>query len=138
MIGIALGNLLSGAFTKSDQLWSELERAGLESHERFWRMPIMQEYSKRIYIKEVIDMITGKNLNSQIADIKNVGGRSGGAILGAVFLSEFINMERWAHLDIAAAALPSNRESSYVPNGMTGMPARAIIQFVRNHVVKNK
>lgn len=76
-------------------------------------------------------------MESDLADIKNVGGRLGGACNAAIFLSEFINNSpdsdiKWLHCDIASTALPNARDSPYVPNGMTGVPVRALVQFVRN------
>ena len=73
-------------------------------------------------------------INSDIADLKNTGGRLGGSITAAVFLKEFINVPRWIHLDIAGTALPGSRDSSYIPTGMTGVPDRAFIHFAKNLV----
>jgi leucyl aminopeptidase len=77
-----------------------------------------------------------KQMDSELADIKNVGGRQGGACVAASFLKEFVTVDRWIHLDIAGTALPGSRDSSYIPSGMTGAPTRALIQFVRNLVKK--
>ena len=73
-----------------------------------------------------------KQMESELADIKNVGGRQGGSCVAASFLNEFTKAERWIHLDVAGTALPGPKDSGYVPTGMTGVPTRALIQFVRN------
>ena len=112
----ALGDIYTGAYTRSDELWSELETAGLATHERFWRMPLDPEYRKK--------------LKSKLADMKNVGGAKGGANIAAMFLSEFISVYRWAHLDIAG--FMNVKKSGYLPDGVPGIPVRAMIQFVRN------
>jgi leucyl aminopeptidase len=61
-----------------------------------------------------------KQIDSEIADLKNTGGRPGGSITAALFLSEFVTINRWIHLDIAGTALPASRDSGYLPSGMTG------------------
>jgi leucyl aminopeptidase len=113
----ALGEAFTGAFSKSDELWVELETAGLATYERFWRMPL--------------DKIYKKKLKSTIADLKNVGGVYGAASVAAMFLSEFIEIERWAHIDIAGSLI-NNKKTGYKPEGIPGVPVRALIQFVRN------
>jgi len=124
-IGIALAHVYSGAFSTSDALWSEIEKAGNESFEKFWRMPLAQEYRNMI--------------GSDLADLKNTGGRLGGACTAAAFLKEFVNIDRWAHLDIAGTTLPSSRrESNYTPKGMAGFPVRAMVSLVRNAGIKGE
>eukprot|EP01119_Soliformovum_irregulare_P011323 TRINITY_DN2825_c0_g1_i1.p1 TRINITY_DN2825_c0_g1~~TRINITY_DN2825_c0_g1_i1.p1 ORF type:complete len:275 (+),score=99.07 TRINITY_DN2825_c0_g1_i1:708-1532(+) len=120
-IGVALGTHYSGFFTRSDELWNEVDSAGKETREKMWRMPLDADYRKQ--------------MDSDLADIKNVGGRLGGSCTGAIFLNEFVAPEitRWAHIDIAGTALPHPRQESYLPkNGMTGVPVRALLQWVRN------
>jgi aminopeptidase len=95
----------------------ELETAGLATYERFWRMPL--------------DKIYKKKLKSTIADLKNVGGVYGAASVAAMFLSEFVEIERWAHIDIAGSLI-NNKKTGYKPEGIPGVPVRALIQFVRN------
>lgn len=118
-IGVALGNVYMGAFTRSDDLWKEIEEAGLYSHERFWRMPLDKLYKKQ--------------LKTPLADMNNVGGRAGGSCTAAMFLGEFIEMERWAHLDIAGVAW-TNSVEDYQPKGMTGKPVRAIVALAEKFV----
>ncbi|MCE7733645.1 MAG: leucyl aminopeptidase [Candidatus Heimdallarchaeota archaeon] len=113
---VALGDAFTGTYSRSTELWNELETAGLETFERFWRMPLDKMYKKK--------------LKSRLADMKNVGGRAGGANIAAMFLSEFVTIERWAHLDIAGNM--ETKKSGYFPEGSPGIPVRALIQFVRN------
>jgi len=112
----ALGDTYAGAYTRTDELWKQLEVAGITTHERFWRMPLDTAYRKK--------------LKSTLADMKNVGGANGGANIAAMFLSEFITLDRWAHLDIAG--FMKVKKSGYLPDGVPGVPVRALIQFVRN------
>jgi len=114
---VALGEHYIGTFTRSEELWSELEQAGKQTFEKFWRMPLDDLYKDQ--------------LKSTLADIKNVGGRPAGAITAAMFLSEFTTASRWAHMDIAGTAWTS-KVGDYKPNGMTGVPVRALVQFARN------
>jgi leucyl aminopeptidase len=89
-IVVALGHDYAGMFSNNDELSAKLLAAGLASGEKLWRMPIGPAYDKLI--------------ESRFADIKNTGGRSGGAIIAAQFLQRFVNNVPWAHLDIAATA----------------------------------
>ena len=89
-IVVALGHDYAGMFSNNDDLSAKLLAAGLASGEKLWRMPIGPAYDKLI--------------ESRFADIKNTGGRSGGAIIAAQFLQRFVNNVPWAHLDIAATA----------------------------------
>ena len=121
-ISIALGEHYIGTFSRCNTLWEELKAAGELAGEEFWRMPLDSKYSKQ--------------LKSQIADIKNVGGRSGGAITATMFLSEFIKLKRWAHLDIAGSTW-SSKENGYKPKGNIGVSVRALIQFSKTIAEKD-
>lgn len=114
---VALGEHYVGTFTRSDELFEQLDAAGKTTEERFWRMPLDDKYKNQI--------------KSSLADVKNVGGRPAGSITAALFLSEFITLERWAHLDIAGAAWTS-KASEYKPKGNIGVPVRALIQLAAN------
>ncbi len=116
-MNIALGEHYMGAFTRSDDLWKQLEESGKRTNENFWRMPLDDRYKKQ--------------LKSSLADLKNVGGRPAGSITAAMFLSEFVEMERWVHLDIAGSAWPSS-EGPYVPKGNAGVPVRALIDLANS------
>ena len=90
---VALGQEYAGLFCNDDKLSERLARAGEATGERVWRMPLGPEYDKMI--------------DSKFADMKNTGGRHGGAITAAQLLQRFVGKTPWAHLDIAGTALGS-------------------------------
>jgi leucyl aminopeptidase len=90
---VALGQEYAGLFSNDDRLCDRLAKAGLATGERVWRMPLGPEYDKLI--------------DSKFADMKNTGGRWGGAITAAQLLARFVDKTPWAHLDIAGTALGS-------------------------------
>ena len=108
---IALGGVHSGLFSADDELAGALLKAGQQSLDTAWRMPIDDEY--------------GDLLKSNFADLGNIGGRAGGAITAAVFLSKFTKAYRWAHLDIAGTAWKSGASK-----GGTGRPVPLLTHFV--------
>lgn len=110
---VALGKVVSGLFTPDDELAQELQRAGEQSLDRVWRMPVMEDY------QELLD--------SPFADIANIGGPYGGAITAACFLERFTRDYRWAHLDIAGTAWLSG-----AAKGATGRPVPLLMQFLAN------
>jgi leucyl aminopeptidase len=113
---VALGRGVAGAFINDDELASRLETAWKRSGERFWRMPLEPELRDQI--------------KSDVADLKNVGERYGGAITAALFLQEFIEPGvKWAHLDIAGPVL-AQKENAYVPKGATGFGVRTLVEFI--------
>ena len=114
---VALGNIAIGVLGNNQALIQELKEAGEQSGERTWQLPLWDEY---------YDLI-----KSDVADVKNTGGRPGGTITAAAFLSKFIGKAVWAHLDIASTDW-SDREKAYIPKGPTGVGARLLIQFLRN------
>lgn len=113
---VALGYHAIGLLGSHDGLLAELERAGARSGERVWRLPLWEEYREQ--------------LRSQVADIKNTGGRPAGVITGAWFLREFVGDVPWAHLDIAGAAW-AETEGPYQPKGATGVGVRLLTEWVR-------
>ncbi len=115
---VALGNVYIGAFSRSDDLWKEIDNAGINTNQKFWRMPLDKSYRKQ--------------LKTPLADLNNVGGRAGGSCTAAIFLGEFIELERWAHLDIAGVAWTTSVED-YQPKGMTGKPVRALANLAENY-----
>ncbi len=117
---IALGNHATGMMGTDDKLADILSRAGEETGERVWRLPLWEEYSEQIF--------------SEIADIKNTGGRPGGAITAAAFLKEFAGDVPWIHLDIAGTA--SEVPVSYVPHKElpTGVGVRLVLETLRRWV----
>ena len=120
-IMVALGQHHAGLFCNDDELAGWLAQAGSETHERLWRMPLGPEYDK---------LIDSKN-----ADMKNVGGRYGGAITAAQFLQRFVKDTPWAHLDIAGTAMgaPSSEISQ---SWGTGFGVRLLDRLVRDHYEK--
>jgi len=92
-IMVALGNEYAGLFSNDDKLAERLRKAGQETGERVWRMPLGQEYDKLI--------------DSKFADMKNTGGRHAGSITAAQFLQRFVDKTPWAHLDIAGTGMGS-------------------------------
>ena len=115
-IMVALGKKATGLFSNDDALAKELLAAGEEAGELLWHMPVWEIYKK--------------DLESDIADLKNVGTRWGGSIFAALFLREFVGEGiSWAHLDIAGAA---RAESDYDENvkGGTGVAVRTLVRWV--------
>lgn len=109
---IALGPFYTGAFTNNQHLLDQLLRVAKEAGERIWPMPMDPDYK---------DLI-----KSDVADMKNVGGREGGAITAALFLAEFAEDTPWVHLDIAATA-QSGEERAYQPKGAAGAAVRTLV-----------
>jgi len=111
---VALGHACSGAMTNNQELMDKVTKAGMATGERIWQLPMYDEYKEQ--------------LKSNVADMKNVGGRPAGSITAAQFLSEFVEDTPWVHLDIAGTFL-SSEESGYVVKGGTGVPTRALIDL---------
>jgi leucyl aminopeptidase len=89
--------------------------AGAEAGEKIWQMPMYEEYKEQN--------------KSDVADIKNTGGRNAGAITGAQFLAEFAGDTPWVHLDIAGTSM-NEKERGYLGKGATGVPVRTLVNFV--------
>jgi len=113
---VALGDQNTGIMGNDQGLMDEIIALGKENGEGFWQLPVSAEYSKQI--------------RSDIADIKNIGPRGkAGTIMGAVFIQEFIDKAKWAHLDIAGTAwLDSNKP--HTSKGPTGVCIRTLISLV--------
>ncbi len=110
---IALGHVASGLFSNEDKLGQELLTAGEQSHDRAWQLPLWDDYQPL--------------LDSNFADMQNIGGRAGGTITAACFLSRFTKDYSWAHLDIAGTAWKSGKEK-----GATGRPVPLLTQYLIN------
>ena len=108
---IALGHHASGLFSTSDTLARELQHAGDEAWDRAWHMPLWDDYQEQ--------------LKSNFADMANIGGRAGGSITAACFLSRFAKKYDWAHLDIAGTAWKSGAEK-----GATGRPVPLLMHWL--------
>jgi leucyl aminopeptidase len=118
-IGIALGADYAGLFSNDDALAANLLAASEASGDKLWRMPLPAAYEKQI--------------ESLAADMKNVGGRSGGAITSALFIQRFVNGLPWAHLDIASVAWKKPSTVPTIPEGATGFGVRLLNQLVADH-----
>jgi leucyl aminopeptidase len=114
---VALGSEAAGLFCNDDELARKLIESGERAGERLWRLPEWDEY------KELI--------RSEWADMKNSGGRWGGAISAAVFLKEFVNCPSWAHLDIAGTAY-AEHETAREARGATGAGVRVTLAFLES------
>jgi leucyl aminopeptidase len=114
---IALGEVASAVLGSDDGLVQELREAGDRSGERCWPLPLWKEYRKQ--------------LDSQVADLKNIGGRPAGTITAAAFLKEFVGEVPWAHLDIAGTAYGDGKVS-YRRKGAAGVPTRLLVEWVRS------
>jgi leucyl aminopeptidase len=116
---ISLGHEHAGLFCNDDGLAQQIEAAGRTVGEAVWRMPLGEDYDKQ--------------LKSDIADMKNVGGRPGGAITAACFIQRFIDKGRpWAHLDIAGTAW-TTKDKPTVPKGAAAFGVRLLDRLVAEH-----
>jgi leucyl aminopeptidase len=115
---VSLGHEYAGMFSNDDALAQKLAAVGTETGEKLWRMPMGDAYDKMI--------------KSDIADMKNVGGRPGGSISAAEFIKRFVNGKPWAHLDIAGTAW-SSKDSPCTPKGATAFGVRLLDRLVAEH-----
>jgi len=117
-IGVALGLINAGAFSNDEETFAKFNAALAVSGEKFWRMPLGEEYA---------DLI-----KSDIADIKNTGGRHAGASTAAEFLHVFAEDIPWIHLDIAGLAWIEDARP-YIAKGPSGFAVRSILEWVRSY-----
>jgi leucyl aminopeptidase len=120
-IMVALGQEYAGLFSNNDELAARLLAAGEATGERVWRMPLGPEYDKMI--------------DSKFADMKNTGGRHGGAITAAQLLARFVGKTAWAHLDIAGTALGSP-QTEINKSWSSGWGVRLLDHLVAEHYEK--
>ncbi|MGA2158395.1 MAG: leucyl aminopeptidase [Dehalococcoidia bacterium] len=114
---VALGDIYAGVFSNNQALADKVIKAGKEAGENLWQLPLPEEY---------------KELNkSDIADIKNSGGRYGGAITAALFLQEFAGGKPWLHMDIAGPFM-SEKDKGVLVKGATGFGTRTLIRLATN------
>ena len=116
---IALGHVATGLFANDERLARDLLQAGEEAQDRAWQMPLWDEYQEL--------------LKSNFADLANIGGRAGGAVSAACFLSRFAKKFDWAHLDIAGTAWKSGADK-----GATGRPVALLTHYLIAHAGKLK
>src|SRR6266540_3408866 len=113
---VALGKRYTGVMSNHDELAGELLEAAAEAGERAWRLPLPQEYRK--------------DLDSEVADLKNVSSeRYGGALTAGLFLQEFVDGRPWAHLDIAGPAR-ADSDDGYLAKGSTGTAVRTLLSWL--------
>jgi leucyl aminopeptidase len=111
---VALGYINAGIFCNDENYFNEFSEAVKRSGEKMWRLPVDAEYNELI--------------KSDIADIKNTGGRWGGAITAAMFLKEFVEETPWIHLDIAGTAWIENKQP-WIAVGPSGLPVRTLVEY---------
>lgn len=112
---IALGSHASGLYANDEELAEALLRAGQTTGDRAWRMPLWPEYTRQ--------------LDSNFADLGNIGGREAGSVTAACFLAEFTKKAKWAHMDIAGTAWLSGGNK-----GATGRPVELLAEFIRQQI----
>jgi leucyl aminopeptidase len=115
---VALGMVNAGSFSNDDATYEKFDSALKVSGEKFWRLPLGDEYMEMI--------------KSDIGDIKNTGGRWGGAITAAEFLHVFADETPWIHLDIAGMAWVEDSRP-YIAKGPSGIAVRSILEWVRSY-----
>jgi leucyl aminopeptidase len=120
---VALGQEAIGMLGTDDKVKQKMREAGEKTGERVWEMPLWEGY---------YDLI-----KSDIADMKNAGGRDGGVITAAALLSKFVQNYPWVHLDIAAMAW-AEKDRPYTPKGATGIGVRLLTQFLRDYAASTK
>ena len=111
---VALGDICTGAFGNNQELIDKVIAAGAEAGEKIWQMPMYEEYKEQN--------------KSEVADIKNTGGRYGGAITAAQFVAEFAGDTPWVHLDIAGTSM-TDKQRNHLVKGATGVPVRTLVNL---------
>ncbi|MCH7744979.1 MAG: leucyl aminopeptidase [Chloroflexi bacterium] len=114
---MALGSICTGAFGNDQDFIDQIVAAGNEVGERMWQLPMYDDYKE--------------GFKSDIADIKNTGGRGAGSITGAQIIGEFVEGASWVHLDIAGTARTES-DKGYAPKGASGVPVRTLINLAQN------
>ncbi len=114
---VALGHVAAGIMGTDKKNIEELFNSGNRTHERVWELPLFDEYD---------DLI-----KSDVADVKNVGGRWGGAITAGMFLKKFVDTTPWIHIDIAGPAI-MEKETDFEPKGGSGFGVRLLVDFLTN------
>jgi len=114
---VALGHVASGLMGNDAALLAELKGASAASGEKIWELPLDEEYAEQI--------------KSDVADVKNTGGRPAGAITAGMFLAKFATGYPWAHLDIAGTCW-SDKDRGYLVKGATGHGVRLLVQWLRS------
>ena len=120
---IALGSNVAALVGNNEELVTKILEYSNKTGEKIWELPLFEDHKEQ--------------LKSSNADIKNIGGRSAGAITAAAFLSHFVDDTPWAHLDIAGTAWnqEGTREKTYNPKGATGFGIRTIVKYIASYNV---
>lgn len=116
---VALGNVRTGMFSNNEDVIFELEQASETAHDRIWHMPLDDDYQEQ--------------LNSNMADMQNIGGMPAGSVTAACFLSRFVEDIPWAHLDIAGTAWQTGKE----PTG-TGRPVPLLMHYLYRQAMQHQ
>lgn len=117
-VAVALGDFVAGLMTKDDKLAKLIYSSGAKTFERFWQLPLWDDYAPQ--------------LKSDVADLKNIGGKWGGAITAGKFLENFVDPElKWAHLDIAGPSM-ANTINNYSKPFMNGFGVRTMVNFLND------
>ena len=111
---VSLGEDVTAVITNKDEFYGELREASYETGEKVWQMPSFEDY--------------GKLIKSNIADLKNIGGKYAGTITAGLFIGEFVQNKPWLHLDIAGPAF-SEKKGDYCPVGGTGAGVRTLYEL---------
>jgi leucyl aminopeptidase len=115
----ALGTEVAGVFGNNQSLVDQVRAAGAATDEPVWQLPLVQTYNKQ--------------LESTVADMKNLGYGEGGAITAALYLERFVDGQPWAHIDIAGTAQSTDGRPWHTP-GCTGFGARLLVELATNFV----
>jgi len=117
-MGVALGSAATGVYSNSRALFDIIHKAGTQTGDRMWRMPLFNHY-------------TASMTDAPLADLNNLSSvkPAGGSCTAAAFLREFVTHDKWMHLDIAGVMM-NKSEVSYIPKGMSGRPTRTIVEFL--------
>ena len=119
-IVVALGSSATGVFATSTKTWNLLQKSGVQTGDRMWRMPLFQHYTKQI-------------TDGPLGDLVNIGKYAGhgGSCIAAAFLKEFVTHSNWLHLDIAGV-MDNKDEVPYLTKGMSGRPMRTLVYFINS------
>ncbi|GAI71786.1 unnamed protein product [marine sediment metagenome] len=112
---IALGDIAGAVMGNDQKLIANLLSVSKETGEKFWQLPLFEEYKEQI--------------KTDVADIKNSGGRKASAITAGLFLQAFVKNSKWLHIDIAGKEI-TEKESFYTPKGGTGFSVRTLFEFL--------
>ena len=116
---VALGEEISGVMSNDQKLVDTILGSASSVGEKMWQLPLEKSYKKLI--------------KSDIADVKNIGGRYGGAITAGLFLEEFVDPKlSWAHIDIAGPVFAERPINAYLPKGATGHAVRTLLHYLKS------